>query len=80
MHKFRGLFRGLGPPLTAAAVITGVTFESYEQASARMKREFFVSSNHALKGAAGAAAGFVQSFIACPVERLKCLIIVLTIV
>lgn len=74
--KIRGLFRGLGPPLTAAAVITGVTFETYEQTASRALHFLPQMPMLAVVCVAGAAAGGLQSFLACPVERLKCLIIV----
>jgi solute carrier family 25 (mitochondrial carnitine/acylcarnitine transporter), member 20/29 len=75
------LFRGMGAPLGAAAVINAVVFGSYGFSS-RLYDQWWpnVDSNNVQlthdpwqkSFCCGAFAGFVQAFIICPLEHIKC--------
>eukprot|EP00525_Craspedostauros_australis_P006674 CAMPEP_0198134826 /NCGR_PEP_ID=MMETSP1442-20131203/60275_1 /TAXON_ID= /ORGANISM="Craspedostauros australis, Strain CCMP3328" /LENGTH=399 /DNA_ID=CAMNT_0043795979 /DNA_START=103 /DNA_END=1302 /DNA_ORIENTATION=- len=75
------LFRGMGPPLSSAAVINAVIFATYGQ-SARLYDDalsagYFGTSNVAkdpiVKAVCcGGLTGFMQSVIVGPMEHIKC--------
>jgi solute carrier family 25 (mitochondrial carnitine/acylcarnitine transporter), member 20/29 len=75
------LFRGMGAPLGAAAVINAIVFGSYGFSSRLYDQRWpnLDSNNVQLTHdpwqksfCCGAFAGFVQAFIICPLEHIKC--------
>ena len=72
------LFRGMGPPLSAACVVNAIIFSSYGMSS-RYYDDFLGTpdgtSNHDSWQKAftcGSFAGFVQCLVICPMEHIKC--------
>jgi solute carrier family 25 carnitine/acylcarnitine transporter 20/29 len=78
---FSSLFRGMGAPLSAAAVVNAIVFSSYGIAS-RLYDCYVIdsastssSSNHdpwQKAMSCGAFAGLVQCVVICPMEHVKC--------
>ncbi|PAV90024.1 hypothetical protein WR25_07647 [Diploscapter pachys] len=66
---FRGLYKGLSSPLASLSAINAIVFGVHGSAC----REFDNSDSLKAHFFAGSAAGFTQSIIAAPTERLKLL-------
>lgn len=82
-----GLFRGLGPPLLASAVINSAMFSSYEKSLSFLQRQYVLKTipekeitNRHIESAviplqyyflAGTTGGLASSVITCPVDVVK---------
>jgi solute carrier family 25 carnitine/acylcarnitine transporter 20/29 len=65
-----GLFKGLPGPLVASAAVSGCVFGGYGSAIGSISpTPFHPALGHTLL--AGAFAGFLQSFVTCPVDVVK---------
>jgi len=71
-HGVKGLFRGFSLPLVTGGLVNGFLFGTYGSV-AEMLHEGGIN-NLDLRSVwfCGLAGGIVQSFIACPVELIKC--------
>jgi solute carrier family 25 carnitine/acylcarnitine transporter 20/29 len=62
-----GLYKGISSPLAGVAVVNAIVFGVYGNFQRHLPRPDALSSHFM----AGAAAGFVQSFVCCPMELVK---------
>jgi solute carrier family 25 carnitine/acylcarnitine transporter 20/29 len=62
-----GLYKGMSSPMAGVAVVNAIVFGVYGNFQRHMPRPDALSSHFM----AGAAAGFVQSFVCCPLELVK---------
>lgn len=67
---FSGLYKGIAPPLVSLGVINATVFGVHGMVSRRFQNPDSLQAHFA----AGCAAGFAQSIIATPSERIKLLI------
>eukprot|EP00549_Striatella_unipunctata_P004981 CAMPEP_0118684916 /NCGR_PEP_ID=MMETSP0800-20121206/6923_1 /TAXON_ID=210618 ORGANISM="Striatella unipunctata, Strain CCMP2910" /NCGR_SAMPLE_ID=MMETSP0800 /ASSEMBLY_ACC=CAM_ASM_000638 /LENGTH=285 /DNA_ID=CAMNT_0006581703 /DNA_START=455 /DNA_END=1312 /DNA_ORIENTATION=- len=69
-----GLFRGLGPPLSSAAILNAIIFSSFGESS-RLWDLYLPQREelHPYKSfVCGCVAGFIQCNVLCPMEHVKC--------
>jgi solute carrier family 25 carnitine/acylcarnitine transporter 20/29 len=66
-----GLFKGLGPPFLASALVTATVFGAYGHAHDYFGRGQCGPLPIGYVGLAGGFAGFAQAFITCPVDVVK---------
>lgn len=62
-----GLYKGMSSPMAGVAVVNAIVFGVYGNFQRHLSRPDALSSHFM----AGAAAGFVQSFVCCPMELVK---------
>lgn len=69
---FLAYYKGMLPPLLCSLPLSAVTFSAYESSLRFLKADQTdrISFKHTFIG--GMVAGFVQSFIACPADVIKC--------
>lgn len=65
-------YKGFGPPMVTVPLINSIVFSSYEffKRQIGVKEEKDFTFKQAL--AAGAFAGFTNSFVLSPIELVKC--------
>ncbi|GJM91548.1 hypothetical protein PR202_ga07928 [Eleusine coracana subsp. coracana] len=68
----RGLYKGMGAPLATVAAFNAVLFSARGQMEALLRSEPGVPLTVKQQVVAGAGAGVVVSFLACPTELIKC--------
>lgn len=81
-----GLFRGMGPPLSAAGLVNALVFSSYGWSNRMWDDHYGINEQTAAEQAAakeaesfnwkayfcGCFAGLTQTFVLCPTEHVKC--------
>ena len=74
------LFRGIGPPLSTAAIVNALIFSSYGESSRWWDAYFYPdgeihTKNHSSQFKSfvcGSFAGAIQALVICPSEHVKC--------
>ena len=70
-HGFRGLYRGMLTPLMFATPVSALAFSGNGWA----QNNFLVNEDTGRKAAVcGTVGGFTSALLACPAERVKCIL------
>ena len=70
-HGFRGLYRGMLTPLMFATPVSALAFSGNGWA----QNNFLKNENTGRKAAVcGTVGGFTSALLACPAERVKCIL------
>lgn len=79
--SLRSLYRGIGPPLSTAAVVNALVFSSYGESSRWWDAYFYkgdggeTAQDHSSRTKSfvcGSFAGAIQALVICPSEHVKC--------
>ena len=78
--SLRSLYRGIGPPLSTAAVVNALIFSSYGESSRWWDAYFYNgegdvtqdTSSRTKSFICGSFAGAIQALVICPSEHVKC--------